>query len=187
MILHDGNPRWVERWSFWGYMAPFPPHEEGMSLSISLPDAKRATWSEIADATANSGPISHNDLGELLGELSYSQTSDFGEFGRDMLKPLLDKCNSKPYPPTRSPIERDFCSWLAESIRPLQSRAISPKSLTPDFLVYADAATATWIIDAVIFDPRVFLSRFFLRSPNLIAKRFSTKRLISAASKCTRS
>ena len=57
-----------------GLIGPFPDPDFDMLLTITLTGCKIIRRSQITLDRATTGRISHNDLGKLTGELSFTKT-----------------------------------------------------------------------------------------------------------------
>lgn len=85
ILFNDRKSEWDNTTKFLGLLGPFPRPENGMALSISLPLDKVDRRADIAERIATKGEITHQELGKLVGKLSFSQTAVFGMFGRTMI------------------------------------------------------------------------------------------------------
>ena len=73
--------------AFLGLIGTFPAAANHGQLLISLPEDKRARWSQLPDSYLKSGTIPRSCLGRLIGRLLFSQTSLFGKSARTQLRP----------------------------------------------------------------------------------------------------
>ena len=80
-------------------MGEFPWPENGMVVRISLPQSKRWKRDKPTLVRARKGSITHKDLGKLISELSFAQTSVFGRFGRTLLIHLHGELNDALFRP----------------------------------------------------------------------------------------
>lgn len=105
------------------------------------------------------GAISHNDLENLTGQLSYAQTSVFGRFGRTLLRPFRDKLKRRHYAAKLSADEIDILKWWVYLLRDGVARICFLKSPLREVIIYTDAATSTRTVATLVTDFGDFGSR----------------------------
>ena len=137
--------------TFLGLLGSFPSTSNGGRLHISLPPVKRKNWSELITSYLKEGRVSHRCLEKLVGRLSFSQTTLFGEFARTQLRPLRRKLHRRVYSAVLSPYERSILEWWASIIAEFAPRLDSPRPLKPDWIIYTDAASTPARICALLF------------------------------------
>ena len=157
-LLSDDKTKFGETVKFLGLKGVAPSIENGMLLKILLPKSKVNKWSGEVEQILRIGSVGHTPLGGLIGELSFTQTSIFGRFGRTMLRPLYNKKNAHPFVSTLSEDDKENLRWRVASIRASIPRTVEFRATNPEFLVYTDAATSTQIIAAVIIGVAEFRS-----------------------------
>ena len=140
--------------SFLGQLGDFPPNANNRHLMISLPVEKRKSWSDLIGGFLKEARISHICLGNLIGELSFSQTSLFCKFARTQMRPLQTKLNRRVYNARLSAGERLVSTWWARAIADFTPRLAIPRPSRPDWLIYTDAATDPPSLFALLFEGR---------------------------------
>ena len=75
--------------AFLGLLGDSACPERDMVLYISLRQEKNGRLPQITLDFAREGSIAHKDLVKLIGDLSFTQTSLFGRFGRSLLLSAL--------------------------------------------------------------------------------------------------
>ena len=97
--------------------------------------------------------IAFQELGKLIGRMSFSQTMLFGEFARTQLRPLYQKQYREVYNATLSADDRAILTWWHGAIISSSPRVCRPLSRKFDWLVYTDAASKPPCICDPLFDP----------------------------------
>ena len=137
--------------AFLGLLGSLPDHRKGLILSIELPQGEIVKWSQIIRDHIADGRITSKQIGKLIGELSFAQTSVFGRFGRALLMPLRDKLRETPYSGTLSTGEIGILLWRGQAITSHVARPVEIKPRFPEYVIYTDAATPTRIAAALVF------------------------------------
>ena len=146
-----------EEVTFLGLLGDFPRPGNKMTLSITLPEEKKADWVALITEIQTLGVVSRDQLASLVGGLSFSQTSIFGRFGRPMLTPLHVKLNATQFRPQPSGREKRILQWRPSALPNMGPRQVRDRSGRPDMVVFTDAASSTSIIAAVTINRTQFI------------------------------
>ena len=126
---------------------------------ISVPAPKNEKCADTASEFASRGAIPHKDLENLIGEISFTQTSGFGRFGGTLFRPVRDMLKLRPYLARLSRDEIGILRWRVALLRDDISRICFPKSPRPEAMIYTDSGTATKIVDSLVIDVEDFGGR----------------------------
>ena len=83
--------------TFLGIRGTMPRKASGVKLSISLDREKSERRVGLISQVIKDQSVDHGLLDKLIGELSFAQTTVFGEFARTLAQPLYDMMNAHPY------------------------------------------------------------------------------------------
>ena len=142
--------------TFLGLWGELPCPDNDMIHTISLHGPKKGNWAYITIGWASKGASPHKDLGELIGKLSFTQTSVFSRFGRALLMPLRDKLKVRPFAAMLSADEIDIIRWFVKLLSGGISRICFFKSHRHEVIVYADAETSAIIVASIVIDVKGF-------------------------------
>ena len=114
--------------AFLGLQGWCPTAENRNTLHISLPSEKmKARAALLADYIARSS-IAAQELGKLMGRLSFPQTRLFGEFARTQLRPLYQKLHRRVYNARLSVAETAVRGWWERASRS-PPRGYAPRAI----------------------------------------------------------
>ena len=145
--------RGILRWAFMALCLLGPMVRSFPSL---LTRKKNLRWADQLAQDIKDRSIDHASLDNLIGKLSFAQTTVFGKFVRPLDQPLYGKLHESPY---RSELDSSLIAtmrWRMGALMSAQARAVSPRPRFPKFIVYTDAS---WpdkknkgMLDALLFN-----------------------------------
>ena len=159
-----------------------------VAIRLILPQDKVELCAIHIGAFIICGRIQHKQLVEIIGALSFAKTPIFCRFGRTIIRPLYKRMRAHPLRELIAEDEAGILGSRAASLRAARPRPIWLTSDLPHLVIYTDAAAATMILAAVVFEVATFLQD--LRFSSTIAdvaggvgNLFSPKRPLYVASK----
>ena len=112
-----------------------------------------ANWiKEILDL----GTITRQELGSLIGKLSFLKTSIFGSICRSIMAPPHGMHNSPNPHPLISEMVRMSLQWRVMALPDMKPRIAGPQAEVADATVFTNAATQAMIVAAVTMDGPLF-------------------------------
>ena len=124
-----------------GMLGCFPCAKNQFRPVISLTPEKRDKWTSLITSYMKGGQMPHRCLDKIIGGLSFSQTSLFGEFARTQLRPLYAALYRRVYHARLPILERNSLSWRIRAIPEFTPRQAIPRPCRADWLMYTDAST----------------------------------------------
>ena len=126
-----------------------PSPNNGMALTSPLSPGKARDWAARIRDFRDLGAVTRQELGSLIGELSFFRTPVFGRISRSMMAPLYGKLDAPPFHPPLSDRGAGGLHWWALGLPDIRPRVARPKADRADLIIFADAATSTMTIAAV--------------------------------------
>ena len=138
--------------TFSGLRASCPSLSNDFELSGRLGEAKRTARVALFGRSGKTKSTARQEMGKLMGRLSPPQAIFVGGFPRAQLRPLYKKTHRAFYFANLSRLEISTLSWRKVIPASMDARILSPRPARIRWIAYADAATASSLFRALLFD-----------------------------------